>query len=217
MKETLTVHEALCDIKVADSKINAAIEGLNACASNKASAENVLGVPVKDFVERAESQYQKIMDLINRTEALKAAVNESNSKTMITVDGNGKAISIATAIYLMNNGMKSKKRLLENLKRQYLVATREITIKNGEELDIRTDKHIESLYGANAKDSKSVNHKDIEDAMEAFRKAQSYVLIDPLKVQDKIDKLSDELDKFQSHIDSAIQMSNATTNITIEY
>jgi hypothetical protein len=142
-------------------------------------------------------------------------VNESNSKTIITVDG--KEMSIAVAIYLMNNGMKSKKRLLENLKRQYITATREITIKNGEELDIRTDKHIESLYGANAKDSKSVNHKDIEDAMEAFRKAQSYVLIDPLKVQDKIDKLSDELDKFQSHIDSAIQMSNATTNITIEY
>lgn len=215
MTETLTVHEALCDIKVADSKINVAIEGLNACAANKASSENVLGVPVKDFVERAESQYQKIVDLINRTEALKAAVNESNSKTMITVDG--KEMSIAVAIYLMNNGMKSKKRLLENLKRQYIAATREITIKNGDELDTRTDKHIESLYGANAKDSNSVNHKDIEDAMEAFRKAQSYVLIDPLKVQDKIDKLSDELDKFQSHIDSAIQMSNATTNITIEY
>lgn len=212
--ETLTVHEALCDIKVADSKIAKAIQELYVCASNKASADKLNGAPIKDFTDRAEAQYQKVNDLINRTEALKAAINESNSKTTIKI--NDKEVTVAVAIYMMKNGLEAKTRLLKTLQAQYVQAVKEVNIHNGAELDARTDKYIESTFGQGAKD-KGVNAKEIEEAMESFRKTQSYVLIDPLKVQEKIDALSEEIDNFRSHVDSAIQMSNATTQITIEY
>lgn len=213
MREELTVHEALCDIKVANAKISAAARDLLVVKANKASAENVNGVPIKDFSERAKSQYQKVMDLIRRTEALKAAVNESNAKTTIKVDG--KEYTISSAIYMMKSGVQTKKELLFLLRKQLVSATKEVNDMNGELLDARTDKYIESTFGT-SKDSK-VNAKEVEEAIASFRKSQSYVIIDPLSIQDEIDKLTDEIDTFESHVDSAIQMSNATTMIEIEY
>lgn len=216
MTETLTVHEALCDIKVADSKIQNAISELDVVKVKKASADKIDGAPIKDFTDRASAQFQKVTDLINRTEALKAAVNDSNAKTVISVDG--KEMTIAVAIYLMKGGVSAKEQLLRVLQTQLVKAQKTINIKNGDELDQRTDAHIAATFGQSSKDGgKSNNAKEIEEAIESFRKNQSYELVDPLKVQEKIDALSDEIDKFKSKVDSAIQMSNATTQITIEY
>ncbi len=214
MTETLTVHEALCDIKVADSKVNRAINELTAVLSKKASADKVNGIPVADFCENAKAQYQKVTDLIKRTEALKSAINESNAKTMIKVGD--KEVSVATAIYLMSNGLNSKVTLLQALSQQFVKETRNINIHNGDDLDRRTQQHIDSLFGSGSKDGKGVS-EEVTKAMEDFRKSQSYELVDPLGVQEVINSLTDEIDTFRSKVDAAIQMSNATTTITIEY
>lgn len=214
MTETLTVHEALCDIKVADSKVNKAISELTAVVSKKASADKINGIPVAEFCDNTKSQYQKVVDLIKRTEALKSAINESNAKTFIKVGD--KEMSVATAIYLMSNGIDSKTFLLNRLTDQFVKVTRDINLRNGDDLDRRTQQHIESLFGSSSKDGKNIS-EEATKAMEDFRKSQSFEIVDPLGIQEIINSLSDEIDTFRSKVDSAIQMSNATTTITIEY
>ena len=71
--ERLTVHEALCFIKVADKRISDAIDNCAFCASNKESSPKVNGVPVKEFEDDVKAKYQSIQDLIKRTEKIKAA------------------------------------------------------------------------------------------------------------------------------------------------
>ena len=51
----------------------------------------------------------------------------------------------------------------------------------------------------------------------AYVEAHTYEMVDPIHIKDKIDELEDEISKFKAGIDAALSVSNATTDITIEY
>ena len=59
------------------------------------------------------------------------------------------------------------------------------------------------------------------DAMKALRKTyienNTYDLIDPLNVTDLIEKLTEEINEFNTEIDAALSVSNALTVIEFEY
>ena len=117
----MTVHEALCEIKVSDKRIEKAISECAFCAANKESSPKVNGVPVRDFEDEVRNRCKSIEDLIRRTEASKD-----------------------------------------------------------------------------------------------FKARNEYKLVDPVGIVDRIAKLTEETDRFQAAVDSAIQISNATTYIEIE-
>ena len=206
----MTVHEALCEIKVADKRIIDAITATPICTHNKASNSKINGVDVKEYCDQAKSGYQKITDLIRRTEAIKSALSLSNAQTRIVVDG--KEMSVAEGLYLMQYGMNSKRMLLNRMETQYLDAQKNLQIKE-RELQDRLDKFIASTFGNKEKASP----EDIKNASEVFIKQNTYELVDPLDVKKKIEDLRTEIDNFTAHIDSALQISNATTYIEFSY
>lgn len=210
-RETMTVHEALCEIKVADSKVNSVLGKARFCAPNKASNTKLNGSSIADFTEAAKADFQRVKDIINRTEAIKAALNQSNSTTIIKVGD--KEMTVAEGIYMMAHGMDAKKALLNLMKNQYSRALQTIQDENGDKLEGRLDRMIEQTYGSKEK----ANPEDIKTSTDLFIKQHQYELVDPLGIQEEIQKLEDEILDFQSNVDSALQISNATTNITIEW
>lgn len=210
-KETMTVHKALCELKLLDKRIESTIANGTYCVANKHSNEKINGVSVDDFKKVMQGCYDKAMDLINRREAIKRAVTKSNAVTM--VDINGSEYTVAEAIEMKNHGIYFKKRMMEVLQKQYTKAVKEITKVNNE-LETRADNYITSLFGE--KESKT-SKTEIENLRESFIKSSTYELVDPIGVLEKINTLEEEINAFISEVDSALSCSNAITTISIEY
>lgn len=210
--EKMTVHQALCDVKVASSKINDAIAGANFVCANRANAMRVDGIKQEEYENNAKEDYQRITDLIRRTEAIKKAINQYNAEHKVMI-GN-KEYTVAEAIYMMQRGMESKKHLIHSMQRALNTADREIAAANGEKLDAAAERNAATQFGGE-KNQKSSD--DYRQFINKYKEENQLVLIDPLGIRDKIKELQDWVDGFTSMVDAAIQTANATTEITIEY
>jgi hypothetical protein len=217
MTETMTVHQALCEVKLADKKINQMFSNANdftviGVNTNPDSAKaNVKGIDLDTFINNAKSSYQKIKDIFNRVDAIKAAISKSNAATMINVGG--KTMSVAEAIYQMKYGIKNKKNLIANLQKQSSYV--QISFRTAEmAVEEKLEKSVIALFG---KDNIKANTDEVLDYKDKYKKKYMPVIVDPINIQDAINKLSEEIDQFEMNVDSAIQVSNATTMITIEY
>lgn len=215
-KEQLTVHKALAELKILDDRINKAInEGVYVVA-NKHSNEKIQGMPINDFKEKMKASYQKATDLINRRNAIKRAVVISNATTQIKI-GNIE-MSVAEAIESKNHGMEFKSALCRAITYQNTCAQNDINRNSGEAVEKKAEQYILAVIQAQPKDSKMAIDSD---AMKALRKDyianNTYDLIDPLRVTDLLEKLTNEIDEFNTEIDAALSCSNALTVIEIEY
>ena len=103
--EKMTVHKALAELKVIDSRISKAINEGAYVVANKHSNEKIHGKTINDFKEYMKSCHNKVTDLINRRNAIKRAVVLSNATTKIKV-GNDE-YTVAEAIEMKNHGMEN--------------------------------------------------------------------------------------------------------------
>lgn len=206
----MTVHEALCEVKVADKRIEKAILECAFCEANKEISPKINGVTVNEFEDDVKAKFQKINDLIKRNENIKKALSLSNAKTIVTVDG--KKMSMAEAIYMMQYGIKHKEQLLLSMNRALNRAQQKIEAENGSRLEERLDKFIQATYGSKEK----VSADELDKASKDFKARNEFKLVDPINIKEKITVLMDDIDQFKSSVDAAIQISNATTYIEIE-
>lgn len=214
--EKMTVHKALSELKVIDSRIYNAIESGVYVVANKHSNEKINGVTVNEFKDRMKSSYQKVTDLINRRNAIKRAVVLSNAVTKVKVGD--EEYTVAEAIEMKNHGMEFKRVFLNTISRQNTTAQNDIYRNSGEAIEKRAEQYILSVIQAQPKESKmSVD----SDAMKALRKTyienNTFDLIDPLNVNKLIEEFTNEVDEFNTEIDAALSVSNALTVIEIEY
>lgn len=214
--EQMTVHKGLAELKTIDGRINKAIsEGVYVIA-NKHSNEKIKGKSISDFKEAMKSSYQKATDLINRRNALKRAIVLSNANTKVTVGG--VEYTVAEAIEIKNHGMEFKSTLMRTMAYQNDSAQTEINRNSGDAIEKRAEQYVLSVIQAQPKDSKMTIDSD---AMKALRKTyienNTYDLIDPLNVTDLIEKLTEEINEFNTEIDAALSVSNALTVIEFEY
>lgn len=212
MTEKMTVHQALCEIKVSDKKLSKVFEGLDVVAANRANAKKVNGIDPTEYANNAKSEYQKALDLIKRNVAIKKAVNEYNAKTIITVGG--KDYSVAQAIYMMQHGISEKKSLIKVLTNRLRDVELRLHDENGRSLDEAAERNAVIQFGSAKENKKAAEYLDF---INNYKEQNQYVLVDPLNIREEIEKLQDDVDAFESNVDSAIQVSNATTEITIEY
>lgn len=215
-KEQMTVHKALAELKIIDSRINTAInEGVYVIA-NKHSNEKIQGMTINDFKEKMKSSHQKVTDLIARRNAIKRAVVLSNAVTKVKV-GNDE-YTVAEAIEMKNKGMQFKSTYMNNLVYQFNVANNELNRNSGDAIEKRAEQYVLAVIQAQPKDAKMAVDSD---AMQALRKDyiknNTYDMIDPLNVKKLIEDLSNEIDEFNTEVDAALSVSNALTVVDIEY
>ena len=211
-KEIMTIHKALADLKTLDKRIEDTIKRSVFCVANKHSNDKINGVPLKEYENQMRGSFDKLTDLISRRNALKNAVSLSNAVTKVKI-GN-KEYTIAEAINMKNHGIELQVKALKAMEKDFDKANAEIFRNNGKDLEERADQYVTSIYGS--KEGK-VNTDDYVKVRKDFIDAQSYELIDPLNVHEKIEIMRNYIDSFTSEVDAAISVSNALTQIEIEY
>ena len=186
--EKMTIHKALAELKIVDDRIISAINGGTYCVANKHSNEKIKGVPVKEYEGVMQGYYDKATDLIKRRNAIKRAVVLSNATTKVSI--NGIEYTVAEAIEMKNHGVEFDEKILTALKKQYDKAQAEILKQNGDDLEKRAEQYVIGIYGS--KEGKT-NTDDFEKTKKDFINANSYELIDPIKILDKINTLEENI------------------------
>lgn len=209
--ETMTVHKALCELKVLESRIKTVMNADKFVFSNKHANAKVGGLDITAYCEDIKSRFNSVTDLMARRTAIKNAVVTSNANTTVIIAG--KNFTVAEAIEFKNHSIPLMRDLLYKLNRDFTMA-KETADSNNERLESRANDYIKSIYGNT--DLKGAA-PEIEKTKVDFIKAQTYEIVDPIKVQEKVDELIERIDKFMVDVDSALSVSNATTEITAEY
>lgn len=212
MTEQMTVHKALAELKVLDSRINNEINRYHFVVPNKHSNTKIGGVPIADYAEEVRNAYKSIRTLINRRNAIKRAVTRSNASTMVKIDG--VEYTVAEAIDMKSMGVSYLNAIRNVLESQYSIAKLNADKNNGEKLELRTDEYIKSMYqGA---DMKNLS-EEIKKVREDFVAAQTVELVDPINAAKEVESISKDVDAFMTEVDSALSVSNALTTIEVEY
>lgn len=210
-KETMTIHQGLAELKILDSRIYNTVATSTFCKENIHSNQKINGVSIEEFKKTVVSGYDKSNDLIKRAIAIKRAITNSNAEKHLK--GEYEKYTVAEAIYIKQHGIALKETLLQEMKDQYAKACNKINDENANVAE-KAKIHLDGIYGS--KEGK-INASEYETMRKAYIEAHTYEMIDPIGIKDKIDELEDEISKFKAGIDAALSVSNATTDITIEY
>ena len=209
--EEMTIHEALIELKVLNSRINKEIRDATFCTVNKHSNTKIDGKPIDEWKTDVKAQYQKITDLIKRRTAIKKAVVKSNAVTEVNIGG--ETMTVAEAIEYKDVGIDFTENLLEKISTQRNLAM--ASLKNNEEvLETKANAHIVALFGSKDND---VDSSTIETTKKNYINNNTLDYIDPINTEKVITELFDKIDVFRSKVDSALSVSNATTIIEISY
>lgn len=210
--EKMTVHKALAELKLLDNRIEKAIAEGVYCIANKHSNDKINGIPLDDYIKTMWGRYDKAVDLINRRKAIKKAVVLSNAVTKVMVSGT--EYTVSEAIEMKNHGVDFDEMLMNAMKKHYGMAQIQIEQENGKELEERAEQYVTAIYGQ--KEGKT-NTADIEKVKADFLTANQYELVDPLNVFEKMEDLEKSINDFMAEVDSELSVSNALTEIEIEY
>ena len=212
MTEQMTIHKALAELKVLDSRINNEINKYHFVVPNKHSNTKIGGVSIAEYAESVRNAYKSIRTLINRRNAIKRAVTRSNASTMVKI--NDVEYTVAEAIDMKSVGVSYLNALRNVLESQYYNAKTNADKNNGERLEQRTDEYIKSMYqGADMKNLSD----EIRKVREDFVTAQTVELVDPIDTAKEVESIGKEVDAFMAEVDSALSVSNALTTIEVEY
>ena len=182
IQEVMTVHKALCELKMLDKRINESIMSAEFCRANKHSNVKIDGGTIAEYEAAAVSKYQSTMDMIVRRDAIKRAVVASNAATEVTIGGN--RYTVADAVELRRHGLSYRRTLLQAMTLQLKRVRSTIEQKNGEELTRAADKMVEVYYGRQT-DVKAIT-EEMKATREKFIEDNTYELLDPIRIENRI-------------------------------
>lgn len=210
--ETMTIHKALAELKILESRIMKTVGDGTYCVANKHSNEKINGVSIEDYKKVMQSAYDKAVDLITRYKTIKKAVTLSNAKTVVKIGE--EEYTVAEAIWMKNHGVEFDELLLNELREQYNKAQAKILKQNGNDLEQRAEQYVVGIYGS--KEGKT-NTDDFEKTKQDFITSQTFELVDPIDILNKIEILEEEISTFKAEVDAVLSTSNALTVIEVNY
>ncbi len=209
--EKMTIHRGLAELKLIDSKIEKQIlqfEGLGIKQKDKPVRTNTVVVSQDDFENKAKSSYDSIMSLIKRKSEIKAAIVAINTETLVKI--NDMEMSIADAITHKSN-ISLIKQFIAKMRSNHTQVTGALN-NNQNVTDTNLQKLLEASFG---KDNTKVSKEDIDNISKPFLDNNTWTLVDPLKLSEKIEKLDKEVSNFEMEVDAVLSEINAVTYIEI--
>lgn len=205
----MTIHRGLAELKIIDDRIQKAIAAVDPVGFLKTGGK-VNGVYSKeDFETHAKAKNQSAIDLINRKAAIKSAIVQANATTMVEIGG--KQMTIADAINF-RSVIEHKQILLQTLKQK-----RSGMVTHVETTNAAVDNNaLQLAKTALAKDNVKIEENDAQAIIGPYTKANRIELVDPLKVDELIETLDNEILDFKAEIDATLSEVNATTMIEIK-
>ncbi len=207
-KQKMTIHRALSELKLMDSKIEKQILEIKPCGIFQ--KEKMINAHVKpeDFQKKAQSNFDSINTLITRKNLIKTAIVQSNSKTIVNIAN--KEMTVAEAINFKAI-IKYKRDFIDSLKSELQKAIGKMNKKN-EEAEAKLQQILEATFG---KENVKVGKDDVDMVRKPFMESNEYYLFDPLKIEEKIETMENEVDEFEAEVDAILSESNAVTIIEI--
>lgn len=209
--ETMTVHKALAELKVLDSRIESAILSGDFVITKKNNQDTVKSKTAEQYKAKAAEVFQKASDLILRRNAIKNAVVVSNAKTTVKIGD--KDYTVVEAIEKKNHGMDYYVQLRDVLRQQLAKQKSELE-KHNASLQQKAEQFVTGLMGGKEVKTDSA---EFTTAVDTYIKSNTMTLLDPLGIEKKIEELDDMINSFLPEVDAALSVSNAVTTITIEY
>ena len=209
--ETMTVHKALAELKILDSRIGDAILSGDFVITKKNNQDTVKGKTAAQYKTKATESYQKASDLIRRRNAIKNAVVVSNANTTVKI-GDAE-YTVVEAIEKKNHGMDYYVQLRDVLRQQFAKQKADLE-KHNASLQQKAEQFVTGLMGG--KDVKT-DSAEFSNAVDTYIKSNTMTLLDPLGIEKKIEELDDMINTFLPEVDAALSVSNAVTTITVEY
>lgn len=210
---SMSVHKGLAELKILAQRIEKQIRSTTFVTTNKHANAKIDGKTIADVKKDMKADYQKVVDLIARRDAIKRAITASNAKTSVTLtDPNGKTITMTVAelIEYKAVGIQYLDMLRKTIASQYNEATRTIEYNNGDYIEDRADKHVAAVLG-NTKDG--IDKDTVAATRNSFIEANTIDLIDPNNVSSILDDLEEKITFYQTEVDAALSASNAVTQI----
>lgn len=168
------------------------------------------GLTKAEVSSKIQGNKDRIDGLIARQVSIKNAINISNQNTLVTISG--KEVSVAEAILIKGTLPLREKRL--NAIRQSAMKI----AKDFETVKANFEKRVDEQARLSQAESMSAEEKSA--VLEATRATQTKLvgpyLIDPLKIQDMIQKEADEINFLKNELDYVLSESNTTTQIDVE-
>lgn len=206
--EKLTIHRALAELKLIDSKINKKInEGLFIGVRQKGKL--VMGrVSEDDFKSSAQGSYDSIRDLFARKSKVKSAISLSNTHTKVKIGE--EEITVAEAIAFRQQ-IPMMRQFYDTLRSQINQA-HAVLNKNNEQVEANLQKILEVTFG---KDNTKIDKNDMENVSDPFRQTNTWELVDPLDIEKVLKQSEDRLATFEAEADAVLSEANAITFIEI--
>lgn len=207
-KQKMSIHRALAELKLIDSRISKGILSIEPVGSMQ------LDKPVNNFIVKTEfdknaiSSLQSIKDLIERKTLIKSAIVEANSKTMVNISG--KIMSISDAI-IYRSVIEMKKELVNHLLDKLSQTKSQIKKNNS----LVNENALQLAKAALQKDNVEINEGDAVAITEPYIAKNEFHLVDPINIYDVISKLNEEIDSFESEVDAVLSEINAITLIEV--
>ena len=195
----ITITRALTELKTLDKRIQKAID-----SGSFVSYQGQFYKP-NEMTKAAQSNYQSIMDLLERRKKIKSLIVMSNAVTHVTICG--KELTVAEAIETKSS-IKHLENLLNRLKAQHAEANRTV-----ESLNDKVRRDLESKTKmTNEKDDTKI---DLLEFSTTYMDMHGVKLYDPIKVSSKIEELETYITGFKSEVDFILTEKNSTTYLDL--
>jgi hypothetical protein len=213
--KTMTVHEALSELKVLSDRIQSKVTKSKFIDGNKHANTKIDGKSISDYTDEMKQSLQSVQDLINYRNAIKRAVTKSNANTNVTItkdSGETVTMTVAELIEYKSVGIKYIEYFLSAITKQHNDVIRTATSMN-RNIEENADTYVTKLFGS--KDS--VDADAVKKTRESYIEANTIDILDPNNIKGVMEQLQNEIDFYNSKVDSALSTSNALTTITVEW
>lgn len=200
--EGISVTRALVELKTLEKRINKSIQDCDIIKLRKREDNWDLDKFNKD----SRAAYQSVTDLIERRNLIKSKILHSNAVT---------SVKIGVKEYTINEAIDRKNSLTYTRDFYNKLKEQQITVKDqferkSEEVKQKLDRLIEINFA-----KEKSNNSDISSISKAYYETNKIEIVDPINIDEKITKLSDEIVEFEKEVDLVLSESNAKTMLQL--
>ena len=209
----MSVTRALAELKRLDDRLNRMTTDQSifvSVAVGQGDKQKVLGVSdtVQNVVAQIQSNRDRVNSMIEMRAKIKAAVVASNAATKVKLGS--REMTVAEAIELKKS-IDVKRNMLATYRRQVIQANA-LVAKQNAALEAQIETNLATIYG---NEKGKVDASMFEAIAKPQREQKEASLIDPIKINDLIKSLEDEISLVETELDFTLSESNAKTEIEI--
>ena len=205
--QTMSIHRALIELKTLNERIAKAIKDADFIVTDRKSAQKIKGLSIEEYEKTIQSGFDKAVSLIERRIHIKDAIVQSNAITEGIVAG--ETMTVAKAIE-RKTSIVNEERLLTSMIEARRMTINKLT-KENDSLPKRLEEYLTAILGS----KENAKKEEVELHTKAFMERNEYILIDPLRIDKRIETLEEKVAGFKADVDAVLSESNALTKITV--